>query len=79
MAHKNNSKFYTRKCKMQCYVYCDYDDALITYINSNMGLLRVRNHQTIIYNKVLDNRARMANDPSTYKIPLFYQTKSSIY
>ena len=79
MAHKSNSKFCTRKCKMQCYVYCDCDDAPITYINSNMALLRVRNHQTIIYSNVSENRARLANHPSTYKIPLFYQTKSSIY
>ena len=38
-------------------MYCDYNDISMIYINSNMTLLRVRNHYMIIYNKVLDKRA----------------------
>ena len=43
----------------------------IIYINSNIVLLRVRNHKSIIYNKVLDKIARLAHDPYTYKIPWY--------
>ena len=31
-------------------------DTSIIYINSSMALLRVRNHERLIYSKVLDNR-----------------------
>ena len=67
-AFKNYSKFFTRKCKKQRYVYCNYNDTLMTYINSNMTLLRLKCHWMIIYNKVLDNRAGLAHHPFTYKI-----------
>ena len=51
------------------YMYCDYNDTSMIYINSNMTLLRVRNHYMIIY-KVLDNRAgpSMTDHPSLYEI-----------
>ena len=62
------SKFFTRKCKEQRYVYCNHNDTLMTYINSNMTLLRLKSHWMIIYNKVLDNRAGLAHHPFTYKI-----------
>ena len=55
IAYKNHSKFFKRKCKKQRYVYCVYNSKSFAYINSNMALLRVRNHQKIIHNKVLDN------------------------
>ena len=51
--------------KMQHYVYCNYSDISMIYINSNMALLKVRNHDMIIYNKVLNNRAILAH----HKIP----------
>ena len=69
LAYKNYSKFCTRKCKKQHYVYCDNNDISMVYINSNMALLRVRNQEMIICNKVLDNRARLGHHQSTYKIP----------
>ena len=53
----------------QCYVYCNYKDTRGTYINSSMALLKVGNSKMIIYNKVFDNRARLAQDLATYKIP----------
>ena len=59
IAYKNYSKLCKIKCKRQNYVYCDYNDISMIYINSNMTLLRVRNHY-IIYNKVLDKRATEA-------------------
>ena len=31
--------------------------------------LRVKNHEMITYSKVFDNRARLAQHPSTYKTP----------
>ena len=44
ITHKVYSKFCTRKCKRQHYLYCDYNDISIIYINSSMVQLRVRNH-----------------------------------
>ena len=39
------------------------------YINSNMTLLKVRNYELVIYNKVLDNRARLVHHPPRHIIP----------
>ena len=33
-----------KKCKKQDYVYCDYNDISMIYINSTTALLRVRIH-----------------------------------
>ena len=44
IAYKNYSKFCTRKCKKQDCMYCNYHDTSVTYFNSSMVLLRVRNH-----------------------------------
>ena len=44
IAYKNYSNFFKRKCKNQYYVYCDYNDISMIYINSNIALLRVRYH-----------------------------------
>ena len=60
------------------YVYCNYNDTSMASINSNMALLRIRNHSMIIYNKVLDNRARLAHHPFTYKITCFHQVFDEI-
>ena len=40
IACKNYSKFCTRRCKKQRYVYCDYNGVLMTCISSNMALLK---------------------------------------
>ena len=45
--------------------YCDYKSKSFIYIKSIMGLLRIRNQQRIIYNKVLDNRVK-TGAPSIY-------------
>ena len=57
-------------------MYFDYNDTSVCYINSNMELLRVRKHQMIIYNKVLDNRARLAYRTSTYDIACYNEVYS---
>ena len=44
IAYKNYSKFCKRKYKKQHFVYCDYHEISVIYINCNMALLRVRNH-----------------------------------
>ena len=49
----------------QRYMYYDYNDTSMTYINANMAMLRVRNHYMIISNKVLDNKTRLVHYPST--------------
>ena len=51
----------------QHYMYCDYNDTSMIYVNSNIALLRVRNHYMINY-KVLGNRGRLAHHLSTYEI-----------
>ena len=53
----------------QHYVYCDYNGISMIYVNSSIALLRVRNHEMIIYHKVLENRAKLAHYLSTYKVP----------
>ena len=55
----------------QHYMYCDYNDTWMIYVNSNIALLRVRNHYMINY-KVLGNRARPAHHQSTYEILNFF-------
>ena len=36
--------FAQKNAKKQHYVYWDYNDKSVVYINTNMALLRVRNH-----------------------------------
>ena len=69
--YKNYPKFCTRKCKEQYYVYCDHNGTSMIYINSNMALLRVRNHKIIVYNNVLGDRARLTHHPSIDAIDYF--------
>ena len=45
---------------------------MIFILNSNMPLLRVRNHKVIVYNKVLGDRLGLAHYPSTNAIDLFF-------
>ena len=42
----------------QNYMYFSYNSKSLIHINSNMALLRVRNHLWIIYKNILDNRAK---------------------
>ena len=42
----------------QNYVYFSYNSKSLIHTNSNMALLRVRNHLWIIYKNILDNRAK---------------------
>ena len=44
IAYKNYSKFCTKKSKKQHYVYFNYNNISIIYFNSNMVLMKVRNH-----------------------------------
>ena len=43
IAYQNYSNFCTRKCIKQHYVYCNYNDTSMIYINSKITLLSVRN------------------------------------
>ena len=90
ITHKNYSKFCTRQCKEKNYMHCDFNDPSMIYIKSNVELLRIRNHKILVYNKVLDNRARLTHHPSTYEISwlhyggnteknLFFLSNISIY
>ena len=72
ITYKSYSKFCTRKCEKQYYMYCNYNDILVVYINASIALMSVRNHYMMIYNnsnKGLDNRPRLAHHPTAYKVP----------
>ena len=60
-------------------MYYDYNDISMIYINFNIAMLSVRNHQMVINNNVLDNSARLEHHSSAYKIPCTYEMNDPLY
>ena len=56
------------KMQKQHYVYCDYNNTSIIYINSNKALLSVKKPLNDNLQQGLANTARLAYHPSLHKI-----------
>ena len=78
IVYTNYSKFCKGKFKKQHCVYCDFNDISIIYFNSIMTVLQVRNHQIIIYSKVLEKKLILVHHPSTYKMPWYIPVNGTI-